>query len=98
MVVKYSLFLYQHLLPICDVNNSSIVDDPKQNSFSDVETFSACYAFDIGLLGSYVENYKVPTIDELVNFDGVVIRDRLRGGSDSALYSRWKYNSSYYDK
>ena len=29
------------LLPICDVKNSGIVDDPKKNYFSDVETFSA---------------------------------------------------------
>ena len=75
MVVQDSLFFYHILLLICDVNNSGIVGDPRQNYFSDVETSPARYAFDIGLLGSYVHNFKVPTIYELVKFDGVVIRD-----------------------
>ena len=37
MVVQYYLFFYQILLPICDVNNSGIVDDPRHNYFSYVE-------------------------------------------------------------
>ena len=40
MAVQYVLFFYQILLPACDVNNSGIVDDLKQNYFSDVENFS----------------------------------------------------------
>ena len=40
MSVQYVLFFYQILLPACDVKNSGIVDDPKQNYFSDVENFS----------------------------------------------------------
>ena len=98
MVVQDALFLYQLLLLICDVNNSGIVDDPRKNYFSHVETFSARYAFDIGLLGSYVHNFKVPTIDKLVNFDGVVICDRVRGGRDGALYCRWQCNGSDFDE
>ena len=94
MVVQNYLFLY-HILPrICDVKNSGIVDDPRQNYFSDVETFSARSAFDIGLLGSYFHNFKFPTMDELVKFNGVVVRYRVRGGINGALYRRWQYNGS----
>ena len=59
MVVQDALFFYHILLPIFDVNNSGIVDDLRQNYFSDVETFSARYAFYIGLLGFYGQNFKV---------------------------------------
>ena len=88
MAVQDSLFFYQSLLPICDVNNSGIVHGPRQNYFSDVENFSSWYAFDIGILGYYDHNFKLPTIHELVKFDGVVIRGGVRGGIDGALYRR----------
>ena len=63
MVVQDALFFYHILLTICDVNNSGIVDNTRKNYFSYVENFSARYTFDIGLLGSYSYNFKVPTID-----------------------------------
>ena len=97
MVVQDSLLFYQLLLPICDVNNYDIVDDPMQNYFSNVETFSARYAFDIRLLGSYGYNFKVPKITKSVKFDGVVICDGVIVGSNGALYRKWKYNGSYFD-
>ena len=98
MVVHDSLFFYELLLPICDVNNSGIIDYTRQNYFSDVENFSSLYVFVIGILGSYDHKFKAPTIDKLVKFDGVVIRDGVRGGSDGALYLRWKYNGSDFDE
>ena len=88
MVVQYAIFFYHILLPICDVNNSGIVDYPRHNYFSDVENFSSCYAFDIGILGYYDHNFKFQTIHELVKFDGVVICGGVRGGIDGALYRR----------
>ena len=93
-----SLFFYQILLLMCYVNNSGIVDDSRQNYFSDVEIFSARYKFDIGLLGSYEHSFKVPKIDELVKFDGVVICDGMRGGSNGTFYHRWQYNGSDFDE
>ena len=53
MVVQDHLLLYHILPPICDVKKSGIVDDPRYNYFSDVETFPNQYIFDIGLLESY---------------------------------------------
>ena len=75
-----------------------IVDDPRQNYFIDVETFSNRYVFYIGFLGSYGHKFKVPTIDELLQINGVVIHDRVREGSDSALYRIWQYNGSGFDE
>ena len=98
MVVQDYLFFYQILLPIRDFKNSSIVDDSRKNYFSDVENFSNRYTFDIGLLGFYGHNFKVPKIDELVKFDGVVICDGVRGVSDGALYRRFKYNRYDFDE
>ena len=69
-----------------------------QNYFNDIETFSACYAFEIGLLDSCGRNFKVPTINELVKFDGFVIHDGMIGGSDGAFYCRWKFNRSDFDE
>ena len=80
------------------VNNSGIFDYPRHNYFIYVETLSARYAFDIGLLSSYGYNFKVPTIDYLVKFYGVFIRDGVRGGIDGAFYCRWKYNGSDFDE
>ena len=37
-------------------------------------------------------------MDELVKFDGVVIRDGVRGGSDVALYCIWKYYGYDFDE
>ena len=34
----------------------------------------------------------------MVKFDGAVIRDGVRGGSDGALYCMWKYNGSSFDE
>ena len=96
--MKNTLFFYQILPQIFDFNNSRVVDDPRQNYFSDVETFSDCYAFDIGLLGSYSHNFKVSTIYKLVKFYGVFVCDGVRGGRNCAFYRRWGYNGSGFDE
>ena len=62
-----------------------------------LKLFPARYTFNTGLLGSYDHNFKVPTIAELVKFDGVVIRDGVRGGRNGLLYRIWQYNGSDFD-
>ena len=98
MVVQGDILFYQLLPLICDVSNSGIVDDPIHNYFSDAETFSACYEFYIGILGSYGHNFKVTNFDELVKFDGVVIHVGVRGVSDGEFYRIWKYNGYGFDE
>ena len=43
------------------------------------------YAFLIGLGGSYGHRFEPVTFEELIRFDGVVVRDGVRGGSNRAV-------------
>jgi hypothetical protein len=84
-----ALFFYQLLLPICDPKRSGIRGDARKPFYSEVERFSNIYAFSIGLGGSYGHTFKTITLDELVHYDGVVVRDGVRGGSNGAVHRRW---------
>jgi hypothetical protein len=64
--------------------------------YSKVETtFSNLYAIQIGLGGSYGHKFKNVVIDELVRFNGVVIRDGVKGGSNGAIHRRWMNGADY---
>jgi hypothetical protein len=89
MINYDALFFYQLLLPICDPTKSGIDDDPRKAFYSKVEGFTNSYAYSIGLGGSYGHRFKSIDLHELVHFDGVVVRDGVRGGSNGALYRRW---------
>lgn len=84
-----ALFFYQLLLPMCDPSKSGINADPRKAFYSKVEGFTNSYAYSIGLGGSYGHKFKPVDLAELVHFDGVVVRDGVRGGSNGALYRRW---------
>jgi hypothetical protein len=85
-----ALFFLQLLLPICDPKKSGIANDPRKPFYSDVEIFSQKYAHDLGLVSAYGHNFKSLNLDELVHFDGVLVRDGVRGGSNGAVYRRWE--------
>ena len=89
MEIGDALFFYQLLLPMCDPAQSGIDGDPRKAFYSKVEGFTNSYAYSIGLGGSYGHKFKPVDLDELVRFDGVVVRDGVRGGSNGALYRRW---------
>jgi hypothetical protein len=83
------LFFHQLLLPLCGQKMLGIADDPQKAFYSQVKTFSNLYAIHIGLGGSYGHKFKKIVLDELVHFDGVVIRDGVKGGSNGAIHRRW---------
>jgi hypothetical protein len=89
MISCDALFFYQLLLPMCDPAKSGINADPRKAFYSKVEGFTNSYAYSIGLGGSYGHRFKTVDLHELVHFDGVVVRDGVRGGSNGALYRRW---------
>jgi hypothetical protein len=89
MVKGDALFFHQLLLPMCDPQMSGIVGDARKAFYSKVETFSNLYALQIKLGGSYGHAFKNVLLDELVRFDGVVVRDGVKGGSNGAIYRRW---------
>ena len=89
MISGDSLFFFQLLLPICSPRKSSIPNDERIALYSDVTNYSNLYACDIGLFGRlYAHALKAIKVQELVQFDGVVIQDGTLGGSDAALYQR----------
>jgi hypothetical protein len=81
-----ALFFYQLLLPLCDTRRSGITNDKRMSFYSEVESFSNAYALSIGLGGSYGHTFKLLKVIELIHFDGVIVRDGVRGGSNGALY------------
>jgi hypothetical protein len=89
MVKGDALFFHQLLLPMGDPKMSGITADPRKPFYSQVEKFSNLYAIQIGLGGSYGHRFKNIVLNELVRFDGVVIRDGVKGGSNGAIHRRW---------
>jgi hypothetical protein len=82
---------------MCNTKRSGIANDPRMSFYSEVENFSNAYALSIGLGGSYGHSFKLLKAFEIVHFDGVVIKDGVRGGSNGALYRRWESSCSDYD-
>ena len=98
MVFGDALFFYQLLLPICNPKKSGIPNDPRHAFYSNVTNYSNLYACSIGLIGAqYSHAFKSIKVDELVHFDGVLVRDGALGGSNGALYRRWLIGESMYD-
>ena len=81
---------YQLLLPFCDTGNNGVHNDPRMAYYSQVESWTNAYALQIGLGGSYGHEFKNVLINELVNFDGILVKDGVKGGSDGAIYRRWQ--------
>ena len=84
-----SLFFHQLLLPICDTNKSGVEDDGRINFYDDVQTFSALYQISNKIGAAYGNELPLPSVDEFVKFDGVIIRDAIHGRGEGATYRRW---------
>ena len=82
------LFFYQLLFPFCDTRRSGIENDPRMSYYSEVEPWTNGYALQLGLGGSYGHKFDNVLVHELVNFDGILVKDGVKGGSDSAIYRR----------
>jgi hypothetical protein len=93
-----ALFFLQLLLPIGDPKKSGIEDDPRLPYYSEVERWTQKYATSIGLGGSYGHSFKEAMVEELLRFDSVVIRDGVHGGTDGAIYRRWRQGETTFDK
>jgi hypothetical protein len=92
-----ALFFYQLLLPTCDtaMNNN----DPRMSFYLDVSRYSNAYAnVELGLGTGFGHAFRPVTIPELLRWDGTVVQDGVRGGSDGALFRRFdksKYNTAF---
>ena len=92
-----ALFFLQLLLPIGDPKKSGIENDPRMPYYSEVERWTQKYATSLGLGGSYGHSFKEAMLDELLHFDSAVIRDGVHGGTDGAIYRRWKLGETTFD-
>ena len=59
------------------------------NFYDDVQMFSALYQISNKIGAAYGHELPLPSVDELVKFDGVVIRDAIHGRGKGAIYRRW---------
>ena len=84
-----ALFFLQLILPICNPKLSGIEGDPRISYYHDVETHTNSTKFASGMGASYGHNWTPTTAKELVNFDGVLVRDGVLGGTQGALHRRW---------
>ncbi len=92
------MFCIQLLLPIGDPKKLGIEDNPCLPYYSKVERWTQKYDTSIGLGGSYGHSFKEAMVEELLHFDSAVIRDGVHGGTDGAIYRRWRQGETTYDK
>ena len=75
---------------MCRPSKSGIENDPRKGFYDDVEGYSNAYALSELKMGStYGHNFRAISIPELIHFDGVVVRDGVKGGTSGAIYRRW---------
>ena len=91
-----ALFFHQLILPICNPEKSGMWD-PRKAYYSEVERFTNGSKSWSGSGGSYGHSWKNVNLKELTNFDGILVRDGVLGGSQGALHRRWEVNGPCYD-
>ena len=77
---------------MCHPSKSDIVNDPSVPYLTYVESFTNIYNFSTGLGGSYGHGWKHVDVNYLVQFNRILMRYGIIGGSNSDLYGRWNPN------
>ncbi len=85
-----ALFFYQLILPICNPQFSGVKDDPRMSYYHDVERFTNGAKYDSGMGASYGHNWNPVNLKELTNWDGILVRDGVLGGTQGAIHRRWE--------
>ena len=100
-----ALFFYQLLLPIhlIDTNkgNLPVRNDPRQQFYASISKWTNLYAVgELDLGSGYGHHWKNTNAAECLQWDGVLVMDGVRGGSDVALLRRFdkRGNNTAYDK
>lgn len=71
-----ALFFHQLLLPMCDPSKSGIDGDPRKPFYTEVATCTNLYAIGVkGGGGDYGHAFRSVNSEELLNWDGIVIRN-----------------------
>jgi hypothetical protein len=92
-----ALFFYQLLFPIGDPSRSGVESDRRMPYFTEVTGFTNIYgASEFGMAGTYGHKFKPVSLEEMVQFDGIVHRHGVRGGGPG-IHLRWDPTDSDYD-
>lgn len=93
-----ALFFYQLLFPICEVGD--IQGDPRKNFYQEVAINSSIYAAKDLRIGVTGHGSTQPLVDaaEFARWDGSLIMDGVKGGSNGAFYRRWHKGSESHCK
>ena len=62
-----------------DTQKSGVENDNRHNFYDDVTMFSSLYQISNKIGAAYGHKLPLPTVDEFVKFDGVVVRDGIHG-------------------
>jgi len=82
-----ALFFYQLLFPICNPKKFGIAGDPHHPYYTEVTNFSNLCACTLGFIGGqYSHAFKAIKVQELVHFDGVIVRNSALGRSNGSVY------------
>ena len=93
-----ALFFLQLHLPIFSPSKSGVDDDPWSGLNTDVTQFSNLYKHQVTIGNGYGHDVDEAKTWEFVRFDGVLVRDGVRGGGDGAIYRILNVISSKNDK
>jgi hypothetical protein len=86
-----SLWFYNLMFPVCDPKMSGVKDDPRLPFYHEVACMSNTYAHrDLKLGSEYGHSFRNTYASELLRWDGVLVMDGVRGGSDGAILRRFK--------
>ena len=89
-----SLFFYQLILPIHEINKKKVLTvpmDPRKSFYPKVASWSNMYATgELGILGSgYGHKFTQVDPTEMLQWDGSVVMDGVLGGSNGAFLRRF---------
>ena len=83
-----ALFFYQLMVPMCDPSKSGVHRDPRMSFYDDVAKHTNIYAINNkNCGGTYGHKFRNTTAEELVNWDGIVARNRNKDVGNSWMSS-----------
>eukprot|EP00957_Ditylum_brightwellii_P054593 4136687-Ditylum_brightwellii.AAC.1 len=82
---------------MCDTSKSGIRNDPRKSYYSKAEKYTNIYAAQLGLGGAYLKKFKHIKIEELMQWDGIILHDGVRGGSNGVIHRWWQEEGSDHD-
>jgi hypothetical protein len=92
-----SLFFYQLLLPICDSKKNYITGDSQKGFFANISPMINLYTCKFGMDGTYGKVFQPVTLQEVVNFEGIVHHHGVRGGG-AGIHLCWDPSASDFDE